>query len=200
MGGSRSDEGTAPIHPLIAGRWSSRAFDPDRELTDAELAAVLEAARWAPSSGNSQPWRFLVWRRGRDPQAFAAALATLEPGNREWVVRARALVAVCADLLDKRDRPNRFAAHDAGMATQNLLLQAHALGLVAHPMAGYDADALVALAAIPARFAPQAVIALGHPGDPALLHERHLKKEDAPRERRALAETVFEGVWGDPAR
>jgi nitroreductase len=186
----------APIHELLARRWSSRAFDPARPLARGTLRALLEAARWAPSSGNSQPWRFVVWDRARDEAAWQRAFATLEPGNRVWVARAAALVAVCADALDRRGQPNRFAGHDAGLATENLLLQAAALGLVAHPMAGYDGAALRAAAAIPERFTPFALVALGHPGDPTLLEERHRAKETAPRERRALGESAFEGNWG----
>lgn len=185
-----------PIEELLARRWSSRAIDADRPVARDALLALLEAARWAPSSGNSQPWRFVVWDRTRDPAAWRRAFDALEPGNQVWVVRAPLLIVVCADRLDRKDRPNRFAGHDAGLATQNLLLQASALGLVAHPMAGYDAAALRAVAEVPERFETFAMVAIGHPGDPALLEERHRLKEPAPRERRALAESAFEGSWG----
>jgi len=187
--------GTA-IDPLLARRWSSRAIDPTATVARPALRALLEAARWAPSSGNSQPWRFVVWDRARDPAGWQRALDALEPGNREWVVRAPVIVLCCADLLDRKDQPNRFASHDAGLATENLLLQATALGLVAHPMAGYDADAMRAVAAIPPRFDPLACIAVGMPGDPAPLAERHRAKESGARQRRALEESAFEGGWG----
>jgi nitroreductase len=187
---------SVPIDPLLARRWSPRALDPARAVTRAELATLLEAARWAPSSGNSQPWRFLVWDRDRDETGWQRAFATLEDGNREWVQRARLLIAVCADGLDRKGNPNRFAGHDAGLATQNLLLQAAALGLAAHPMAGYDAVALREVAAIPDRFQPFALIAVGRYGDPTLLAARHQAKESGPRERRALGESAFEGSWG----
>ncbi len=186
----------AAVDPLLARRWSSRAIDPAATVERSRLHALLEAARWAPSSGNSQPWRFVVWDRGRDPAGWQRALAALDPGNREWVLRAPVIILVCADTLDRKDQPNRFAGHDAGLATENLLLEAIALGLVAHPMAGYDAAAMRAAAAIPPRFEPYACIAVGVPGDPALLAERHRTKESGPRQRRALAESAFEGGWG----
>lgn len=186
----------AAIDPTLARRWSPRAMDPDRTVARADLLALLEAARWAPSSGNGQPWRFVFWDRARDAAGWQRALDALEPGNREWALRAPLLVSVWADRLDRRDRPNRFAGHDAGLATANLLLQAAALGLAAHPMAGYDADALRAAAAAPERFESFAVVAVAHPGDPELLAERHRAKESGPRERRALDQSAFEGGWG----
>jgi len=149
------------IHPLLARRWSGRAFDPARPVSRADQRALIEAARWAPSSTNWQPWRLVLWERAVDAASWQRACAALDAGNRAWAERAPLLIAMCADGLDRRDRPNAWALHDVGLATQNLLLQAAALGLMAHPMAGYDPAALRVAAAIPERFIPAAMIAVG---------------------------------------
>src|SRR5690242_9110249 len=111
------------LHPLLADRWSPRAYDQDHGLLDADVDALLEAARWAPSASNSQPWRFAVVHRG--PPERAAVLDTLAPTNRGWASEASALVVIAAQTLGADGRPRPWAAYDTGQAVAHLTLQAH---------------------------------------------------------------------------
>jgi len=158
-----------PIHDLIAGRWSPRAFDADAMLTDDELTALFEAARWSPSCFNDQPWRYLVWDRHAAPDDWARALACLGESNRRWAARAPTLA---------------------------LVLQAQALGLVAHQMGGFDAERARQEFAIPEDFAPQAMIAIGRPAAPDTLEPDLRDREQAVRQRRPLSELIHTGRWG----
>jgi len=185
-----------PIHELLARRWSPRSFDSRRPVAREALHALLEAARWAPSCSAAEPWRFLVWDRDRDAAAWERAAACLDASNREWAERAPLLFAGFAAANFDNGKPNRWSQHDLGAATENLLLQATALGLVAHPMGGFDAAALGAAFAVPEGFAALAMIVVGHPGDAAALSPRNQERERAARRRRPLAERFFEGSWG----
>src|SRR5204863_3390432 len=126
-----------PVQHLVARRWSPRAIDPAQPVSRQDLLTILEAARWAPSGGNSQPWTFLVFDRS-DAAARAQAESVLAPGN-AWAHAAPVLLLTIANERRANDGPNPWGAHDLGLATENLLLQATALGLVAHPMGGFDA-------------------------------------------------------------
>lgn len=188
-----------PIDPALARRWSPRAIDPARPLARPVLLALLEAARWAPSCFGDQPWRYVCWDRHRDPDAYALALATLSEGNRVWAQHA-AVLALAVALADFRHngQPNRWAQYDTGAASENLCVQAAALGLVAHQMGGFDAAAAAALAGLPERTTPMAMIALGHPAPADTLPEVLRAREAAARERLALAAIAFEGGWARP--
>jgi nitroreductase len=188
-----------PVDDLIARRWSPRAFDPDRPVEPAHLHALLEAARWAPSCFNEQPWRFLVFD-GSDAAALERARGCLVEGN-SWARRAPVLLlSVACEAFTRNGKPNRHAQHDVGLAAENLVLQAAALGLGAHQMAGFDADRARAEFAIPEGFTPMAMIALGHPGAIDDLPEPLRQRERARRERRPLAEIAFAGAWNRPFR
>lgn len=183
-----------PVHDLIRRRWSPRAFDP-RPLAPEHLASLLEAARWAPSSMNEQPWRFVVATRD-DAEGFERLLGCLVPGNQVWARDAGALLLSVASLSFARGgKANRHAYHDVGLASGQLALQAVALGLALHFMAGYDAEAARERLAIPAGFDPVAAIAVGYPGDPARLSDELRSRELAPRSRRGIDEIVFGGRW-----
>ncbi|MEW5931333.1 MAG: nitroreductase family protein [Gemmatimonadota bacterium] len=196
---ARPADPAVPVHPAIAARWSPSRFDADYEVAREDLLAVLEAARWAPSAGNGQPWRFLAVPRGhpRRPGLEAA----LRPGN-AWAKRASVLlVSLAKTTRENRDgvsEPNAWAEHDTGLATGLLLLQATALGLASHPMAGWDAEALRAALEVPHDFRPMAVVALGR-HDPALDDAGLLEREARPRTRRPLGETAFLGAFGEEA-
>ena len=190
-------ENDHPIHDLLRRRWSPRAFAP-RALPPAQVRSLLEAARWAPSSYNRQPWRFLVATR-EDTGEFARMLGCLVPGNRAWAGAAPLLVLAVAQLAFDDSRPNRHAAHDLGLAVGQLVLQATALGLFAHQMAGIEADEIRARYALPEGFEPMTAIAIGHAGDPAALPDRLREMEHAPRTRRPLDDFVFAGKWGRSA-
>jgi nitroreductase len=187
-----------PITQLIEKRWSPRAF-ADRLLTRAEVGALFEAARWAPSAYNEQPWRFLFATRD-DPSAFAQALGGLIPWNQAWAGHA-ALLVLCfqARRFERNGKENALAAHDVGLATENLLLQAQSLGLRAHVMSGIDPVAIRERYAVPDGFDPITAIAVGALGTAEDLPEDMQEGELAPRSRRALTEIVFKTAWGVPA-
>lgn len=183
------------VHDLFARRWSPRAFDERPVYTDT-LRTLFEAARWAPSSNNEQPWRFIVATKQHQAD-WNRLLECLAEGNRRWAFRAPVLVLSIASMQFEDDgKPNRHAFHDTGLATENLVLQATAQGLVAHQMAGFDVEKARADLRIPAGYEPVAMIAVGYPGDPALLPERLRERELRPRDRRPIAEWTFAGQWG----
>lgn len=184
-----------PIHELIARRWSPRAFS-ERPVETATLRSLFEAARWAPSSNNEQPWRFLVAVK-ENREEFDRLLACLLEGNRRWACRAPVLILSAASLhFGDGGKPNRHALHDTGLATENLLLQVTALGLVAHPMAGFDVEKARADCRIPQGFEPVAMIAVGYPGDPAELPDYLREREAKARERQPVSDFVFAAQWG----
>ena len=184
-----------PIHQLLSTRWSPRAFDPDKEIGAEDLRALLEAARWAASSYNAQPWRFLLARRRQEAQAFKATLALLTEPNQRWARQASALmIGVFKDDFDD-GRPNPHATHDLGAAMANLTLEATARGLIAHQMAGFDRDAARHTFGIPAGYTPHTAIALGHQAAPDTLPEDLRQREVAPRQRKPQDEFVFTGSW-----
>ena len=187
------------IDAALARRWSPRALDPARPLARAHLQALLEAARWAPSCFGDQPWRFICWDRSRDPAGFAAALATLSEGNRVWAQHAAVLLlaVACADFRHN-GQPNRWAQYDTGAASENLCIQAAALGLAAHQMGGFDAAAVTKLAGLPERATPMAMIAIGHPAPADVLPEALRTRETGARTRLALSGIAFEGGWAQP--
>jgi nitroreductase len=184
-----------PILDVLRKRWSGRALD-ERPLPHATLSALLEAARWAPSSGNSQPWRFLVFDRS-DTAARADAEACLNRGN-AWAKRAPVLLVCVAREVTDKGTPNEWGRHDLGLANENLLLQASALGLIAHPMAGFDRTEAKKRFAIPDEFSPLVMIAIGYPGDPDQLEEPNRTREREPRKRKPLGEIAFIGRWDRP--
>lgn len=184
------------IHELLARRWSPRAIDQQRPVSRRDLTALLEAARWAPSCFGDQPWRYLVLDRFRDRDAWQAGWDCLTAGNRAWVREAPVLLVSFADsVFRKNGKPNRWGQHDTGAASENLCLQGTALGLVVHQMGGFDRDKIRQAFDVPERFTAMAMIAIGHPGDPADLPEEKRAAEIAARSRVPLAEIAFETRW-----
>jgi len=185
------------VHDLIRKRWSPRAFS-QKPVGEAALRSLLEAARWAASCFNEQPWRFLVARR-ENPEEFARMLSCLVEGNQKWAGNAPVLMLTAASRVFARNgKPNRHAFHDVGLATAQMALQAAALGLWIHPMAGFLPDHARELYLIPEDFDPVTAIALGYPGNPADLPEDLQKMELAPRTRRPQGSFVFASSWGKP--
>ena len=184
-----------PIHELLAGRWSPRAFD-ERPVDGDLLRVLFEAARWAPSSNNEQPWRFIVATKDHETE-WNRLVACLVEGNRTWAVRAPVLVLSVASMsFEMTGKPNRHAFHDTGLATENLILQAAVHGLMARQMAGFDMEKARADLGIPSSCEPVAMIAIGYPGDPDSLPERLRERELQPRSRRPIGEWTFWGQWG----
>lgn len=184
-----------PIHELLARRWSPRAFD--ERLVEADtLRTLFEAARWAPSSNNEQPWRFIVATKDHETE-WNRLVACLVEGNRTWAARAPVLVLSVASMsFEMTGKPNRHAFHDTGLATENLILQAAVHGLMARQMAGFDIEKARAGLGIPSGYEPVAMIAIGYPGNPDSLPERLRERELQPRSRRPIGEWTFWGQWG----
>jgi nitroreductase len=185
------------VLPLFHARWSPRSFS-DREVAPADLAKVFEAARWAASSYNEQPWRFLVGTRNTEP--YNKILDSLMPFNQAWAGSAPVLILGTAKTkFSHNGAPNRVAMYDLGAAASYLTLQAAALGLATHQMGGFDADAAREAFGIPDDYLFGAVIALGYQAEPdALTNEQMKAQEKAPRTRKALGEIVF-SAWETPA-
>jgi nitroreductase len=191
-------ETTYPIHELLQQRWSPRAFSP-RPVEDDALRSLFEAARWAPSSSNEQPWSFLVTRRDETAD-FERLLRCLSEGNRRWASAAPVLVLAVARLFFESDgRTNRHALYDVGQAVASLAIQATALGLSLHQMAGFDVARAREELSVPEGHEPVTVIAVGYRGDPESLPDRLRERELARRSRKALATFVFSGSWGRPS-
>ncbi len=181
-----------PIHELISERWSPRAF-AELPVEQQNLHSLFEAARWAPSTSNQQPWNFIFATR-EDPEAHARFVAALNPGNVVWAQHAPVLILVVARLYEYPGKEHA-SFYDVGLATANLVVQAQALGLVTHQMAGFDAQKARELLNIPEGHQPLAMIALGYPGSPENLPEALREREVAPRVRKQQSEFVFEGQW-----
>lgn len=181
----------------ILHRWSPRSFS-DRPVSASDLVKVFEAARWAASSFNEQPWRFLVGER--NSSAYNKILESLGPFNQAWAGKAPVLIlGVAKTKFTHNGAENRVALYDLGAAASYLTLQAAALGLATHQMAGFDPDKALKAFGIPEDYIAGAVIALGYQGEPAALqHEQMIKQETAPRERKPLRAFVF-SAWDEPA-
>lgn len=184
-----------PVLDAIRDRWSPRAF-ADRPVTDDELLSLLEAARWAPSSSNEQPWTYLLARRGTE--GFRSLLDCLKEGNVRWAERAPVLMMSFAHgAFRKSGRTNRFAFHDVGLANMSMALQAASMGMAIHMMAGYFADRVRQRYELPDQVEPVAAMAVGHRGgDPDALPDELPERERQPRRRRPLDAFVFQDEWG----
>jgi nitroreductase len=185
------------VLPVIHHRWSPRSFS-GRDVAPADLAKLFEAARWAPSSYNEQPWRFLVGVR--NSLTYKKIFLSLTPHNQAWAAHAPVLILGAAKTkFSHNDTPNGFAVFDLGAASGYLVLQAAALGLSTHQMAGYDQATARQAFEIPDTYALGSVIALGYQGEPAALtNEQMLAQETAPRQRKPLKDFVF-SAWDSPA-
>lgn len=180
---------THEIEPLILHRSSQRAMS-GAPLSDTDLLRILEAARWAPSAANFQPWRVLYTQA--DTPVFAQFLSFLHPFNAEWCVRAGALLVVLSKVTTPDGKPLEPHAFDAGAAWMAVALQASAMGLVSHAMGGIDSAKIRQELQIPEGFAIHCMVALGHKGDINDLAERNRPRE-TPNDRRPLIESIAEG-------
>jgi nitroreductase len=188
----------APVHELIQNRWSPRAFS-EQPVQPEILRSLFEAARWAPSSNNEQPWAYLVATKA-DAENFAKMLGVLVEFNAGWAKQAPVLALSVAHLKTNRDgKPNRVALHDVGTASAQLTFEANTRGLLVHQMAGFDADKARQTFAIPQDWDPVAAMAIGYPGNPATLPEKLRERELAPRTRKPTREFVMTGGWGHTA-
>jgi nitroreductase len=183
-----------PVHPLIAGRRSVRAF-ASTPVEQETLASLMEAARWAPSSMNEQPWSFILATKAHRSN-FERLLGCLLEFNVQWAKHAPVLLLSVAKLTFESGELNRHAFHDVGQAIANLTFQATVSGLVVHQIAGFDVEKARLEFSIPQDYEPIAAAAIGYPGNSSELPERLRKKDASPRKRKPLTNFVFEGGWG----
>ncbi|GHA53706.1 nitroreductase family protein [Pontibacter akesuensis] len=188
-----STENKIAVHQLIESRWSPRAFT-NESVSEEQMETLFEAARWAPSAMNEQPWRF-IYATKENREAFDKLFSCLVEGN-SWAKNASALfITVAKKNYDFNGKLNSVALHDVGLATGNILLQATDMGLHVHLMGGYDAARAQVVLGIPEGFEPVAMGAVGYAGDPESLPEGLKTRELAPRQRKPLSELAFKGEW-----
>ena len=181
-----------PVEPCFVRRWSPRAMSGE-DITQAELQTVFEAAKWAPSSFNEQPWRFLYARR--NTPHWPVFFDLLIPGNQRWATHAAVLVVVIAKTtMDRDGSPSRTYAYDTGAAWGNLALQATMCGLVVHGMQGFDYEQAAHVLAVPGDYKVEAMVAIGKPGDPGDL-PAHLQAREVPSPRKPVREIAWEGTF-----
>jgi nitroreductase len=187
-----------PIHTLINHRWSPRAF-ADKPVPVDVLRSLFEAARWAPSSSNEQPWAFLVTTRD-DGEAHARMVSTLVEFNQNWAKHAPLLAIAVSELnFERTGKPNRNAFYDTGAAVANLTTEATSRGLFVHQMAGFDPHKAIEVFGIPSGWEPIAAFVIGYPGEAESLPEPLRERELAPRHRKPLESFVMTGHWGKSA-
>ena len=179
--------------PLIANRWSPRSFDAVAEISDADITAILEAGRWSPSTGNQQPWRFIVAKRGESN--FENLTKNFAGFNATWAPSASALILVVAVTTNEDGSARPYALYDAGLASAFMTMEANHRGIAVHPIAGFNRDEVKSAFALPDNFAQTAILVLGKqaPAD-HLENEVLQKREKAPRARLPLAEIVIAGL------
>jgi nitroreductase len=180
-----------PVHELIQKRRSSRVIDPDRPVENEKILSLLESARWAPSCSNNQPWRFVV-STGKSLEIVKEALSR---GN-AWARNASLIIAIASKPDLGCQKTGREYYHlDIGLAVENLLLQGIYLGLVVHPIAGFDEEKLKTVLKIPDEYRVHTIVIIGYPGSLSEMDEQLRERENAPRERKKLEEIVFWEGW-----
>ncbi|MBK0422139.1 nitroreductase family protein [Leucobacter sp. CSA2] len=185
----RTAQTSVPVIDALSARWSPRAFDTEHAFPEGALRGLLEAARWAPSAANTQPWRFIVTRRGSD--SFARVMDTLMGFNREWAGDAAALIVNVAEMIDDEGKPRPWAEYDLGQAVSHLSVQATAEGFHVHQMGGFDRDAIAREFDLDERFRPVSITAIGMVGTPEQLPEVLRERELAPRVRKDLDDIII---------
>lgn len=187
-----------PVQEFIRDRWSPRAFS-EKPIPPEILCSLFEAARWAPSCNNEQPWAFVVTTKD-DPEPHNRTLSTLVEANRTWAQHAPVLgIALFEQSFGFNSSPNRYASYDTGAAMANLSAEATTRGLFVHQMAGFDPGKASELFHIPNGWEPIAAFVIGYPGDPQSLPEKLRGRELGPRSRKPLSSFVMSGSWGHPA-
>ena len=188
-----------PIHELIAKRWSPVSFS-DKQVSHDDLCSLFEAVRWAPSSYNEQPWRYIV-ATSEDPEAFRIALECLAEGNQVWAQYAPVLIfALYSEKFARNDKPNRAAQYDLGIAAGNLCTEATSRGLNVHQMIGLDPEKVRTAYRVPEDFSPLTALAVGYAGPREGIAEEVRARDETPRERNPISTFVFGGSWGERSK
>jgi len=193
---NKSAQTQYPILDFLKNRWSPRAFAA-RPVELHKLLSLFEAARWSPSGSNQQPWSFIVTNQ-TEREPFEKLLGTLNERNQDWAKHAPVLVLSVVQRERAAGQPNPWATYDVGQAVAHLSVQATALGLVVHQMAGFDRQKAAELFALPEGYDALTVFAIGYEGDPATLPAGLRERELEQRSRKPLKEFVFDGAWQAP--
>jgi nitroreductase len=185
-----------PIHQIIKNRWSPVCFDASKRVELEQIGSLLEAARWAASCFNEQPWNFIVATKD-NPEEYQKLFSCIVEANQKWVKNAPVLMIAVAKLnFAYNNKPNRHAFHDVGLAISNLSLQAETMSLRAHCMAGFDAEKAKKIYSIPEIFEAITAIAIGYQGDVNECEPELQEREKKPRSRKELEDFVFRNNWG----
>jgi nitroreductase len=185
-----------PIHGLLSERWSPYAFQ-DRLVSEADLCSLFEAARWAASSYNEQPWSYIVSTK-ENPELFQQLLSCLVDANQVWAKDAPVLaLGIVSHKFTRNQEDNRAAIHDLGLATSNLVVEATARGICVHQMIGILPDKARELFEIPEGYEAWTAMAIGYQGDPMTLPDALKERDLMPRQRKPLEQFVFSGKWGN---
>ena len=180
------------VSPIFLKRHSGKFYDTSRQVSNEQIRAMIESARWAPSSHNDQPWNFIICDRIQTPEAFAKALDTIKATNQKWAKDAALLIVVVARTkLLYKGKPNEYAEYDTGSAAISMALQAADLGLMAHQLGGIDKEKIVEVFQLPENCVPMTIMAIGYETD-------ELETSPKPRDRRPSEENFFMGRWGQP--
>jgi len=183
-------ETSEPIHPVLAERWSPRSFEHGAEISQSDITALLEAARWAPSANNLQPWKFIVAHHG--DERFEAIADSLAGFNKEWAPKASAFIVACAEVLNEDGTARHTALYDLGLSVGFLVVEAQHRNLVTHQMAGFDKDIVANHFSMPASLRPIVVIAIGkQAASSALTSDVLREREESPRSRKSIAEITL---------
>ncbi|MEI8204813.1 MAG: nitroreductase family protein [Bacteroidota bacterium] len=186
-----------PILETISNRWSPRSFRED-EIPNEKIRSLFEAARWASSGFNDQPWRYMVGSKGST--SWNNLLDCLVEGNRDWAKKAPFLILVCAETISKTTgKFSTYATFDAGQSLALLCIQATELGLYTHPMAGFHKDKAISLFHLPSTVEPIVILAVGYKDSPDLLPENLKNLEVSPRQRKNFNEFVFTDKFNQPS-
>ena len=183
------------IHDILKNRYSPRAFS-DKKIENEKIISILEAARWAPSSSNEQPWRFIIAEKS-DTDNHQKIVDVLSDGNKSWAKNAPLLILSITKLVSRNNKINRYAYYDIGTAAAHITFQASVLGLYVRQMGGFNPDKARVLFNIPEMFAPVSVIAVGYKGEVLNLPENYRDRETAVRTRKNLDEIVFTNSFGE---
>lgn len=186
------------LHDIIEARWSPRAFDIEKPISPETLTALMEAARWAPSCFNDQPWRFIVCNKAGDESHWQRAFSCINEKNQLWAKNAPLLIlSVAMENFNHNGKPNRFAEYDTGAASVSLCLQATALGLVSHQMGGFDAQKAREVFELPDGCHPMAMMAIGYQAEADILDDNFKEAESKERSRAELEERFYFGKFGE---
>ena len=184
-----------PIHDLLRQRWSPYAFDPDRPVSQSDLQALFEAARWAMSSYNAQPWRYIVGVRERNPEVWEQVLSVLVEGNQPWAKNAPVLaLGVVEHHFEYNDKDNKAAVHDLGAASASLTFEATARGLFVHQMIGIEPDIAREVFDLSGSLEPLTGLAIGYVGDASVVSRDYAERDTNDRERKPLDDLIIRGT------